>query len=484
MRESAALARRLGLRLHTHLAETEDEARHCQARFGQRPLELDGGARLARRRRLVRPRHPPRRRLRSPPLGRCHDRRRALPELERPASPPACARYGASSTPARPSASASTAPPRTSWACCCRSCARRSTSPGCARDAPTPCRPPRRWRSPPPAGAACLGRADLGRLEVGAAADLAVWPLDDLADIPDPVDGLVLGPDRRVAPPPRRRRDRRRRREPRRRRPRGRPRRAWRGAPRAVVVTLVPADPAKAADGGDDPGSHTMLICGGTVIDEAGERPGRRAGRRRRPGGRGGGGAHAPPGRDGPRRDRQARRARRSRPPHAHAAAGRRGARLGRLRLRDEGRGDRRHDDDHRLRHARARRGPDRAPRRGGATLAEPSAIDWGLHLSFTAVVPEAVVAGGRRGRHHLVQALPRLPRPPAGRRRHGRRADALGPAPGGARHPPLRERRGDRGTPARGAGGRSHGGHRARPHPAAAPRGRGDGRAPRCSPN
>jgi cytosine/adenosine deaminase-related metal-dependent hydrolase len=40
MRESAALARRLGLRLHTHLAETLDEERFCQERFRMRPLEL------------------------------------------------------------------------------------------------------------------------------------------------------------------------------------------------------------------------------------------------------------------------------------------------------------------------------------------------------------------------------------------------------------------------------------------------------------
>src|SRR6202011_6145203 len=40
MRESAALARRLGVRLHTHLAETQDEVRFCQERFGMRPLEL------------------------------------------------------------------------------------------------------------------------------------------------------------------------------------------------------------------------------------------------------------------------------------------------------------------------------------------------------------------------------------------------------------------------------------------------------------
>ncbi|MEX0836462.1 MAG: amidohydrolase family protein, partial [Nitriliruptor sp.] len=47
-------------------------------------------------------------------------------------------------------------------------------------------------------GAACLGRDDVGRLSPGARADLVVWPADDLQDIPDPVDALVLGPDRRA----------------------------------------------------------------------------------------------------------------------------------------------------------------------------------------------------------------------------------------------------------------------------------------------
>lgn len=40
MRESAQLARRRGVRLHTHLAETLDEERFCLERFGRRPLEL------------------------------------------------------------------------------------------------------------------------------------------------------------------------------------------------------------------------------------------------------------------------------------------------------------------------------------------------------------------------------------------------------------------------------------------------------------
>jgi cytosine/adenosine deaminase-related metal-dependent hydrolase len=40
MRESAVLARALGVRLHTHLAETLDEEAFCLERFGRRPLEL------------------------------------------------------------------------------------------------------------------------------------------------------------------------------------------------------------------------------------------------------------------------------------------------------------------------------------------------------------------------------------------------------------------------------------------------------------
>lgn len=39
MKQSAALARTHSLRLHTHLAETEDENAFCQRMFGQRPLD-------------------------------------------------------------------------------------------------------------------------------------------------------------------------------------------------------------------------------------------------------------------------------------------------------------------------------------------------------------------------------------------------------------------------------------------------------------
>jgi 8-oxoguanine deaminase len=40
MKDSAELARKHGLRLHTHLAETADEEEFCLARFGKRPLDL------------------------------------------------------------------------------------------------------------------------------------------------------------------------------------------------------------------------------------------------------------------------------------------------------------------------------------------------------------------------------------------------------------------------------------------------------------
>ena len=47
-------------------------------------------------------------------------------------------------------------------------------------------------------GARCLGRTDVGRLEPGLRADVVVWPGDDLADVLDPLAGLVLGPERRA----------------------------------------------------------------------------------------------------------------------------------------------------------------------------------------------------------------------------------------------------------------------------------------------
>ena len=40
MRDTAVLARKYGVRLHTHLAETRDEEDYCLQKYGKRPLEL------------------------------------------------------------------------------------------------------------------------------------------------------------------------------------------------------------------------------------------------------------------------------------------------------------------------------------------------------------------------------------------------------------------------------------------------------------
>lgn len=40
MKETARLARKCGVRLHTHLAETKDEEQYCQQIYGKRPLQL------------------------------------------------------------------------------------------------------------------------------------------------------------------------------------------------------------------------------------------------------------------------------------------------------------------------------------------------------------------------------------------------------------------------------------------------------------
>ena len=191
MRESAALARRHGLRLHTHLAETVEENAYCLEHLGRRPLDLMERVGLAGRRRVVRPRRALRRR-RGAPDRRGRRRGRALPVVQRPARRPASPgsptsrrpgrRSGSASTGSRPTRSAGLFPElrqalyaarlRGSWT---------GSAPGCSCPADA-------LRLATSGGARCLGRDDIGRLEVGARADLAVWPGDDLADIADPID--------------------------------------------------------------------------------------------------------------------------------------------------------------------------------------------------------------------------------------------------------------------------------------------------------
>jgi cytosine/adenosine deaminase-related metal-dependent hydrolase len=190
------LARRLGVRLHTHLAETLAEERDCLARFGARPLDvveelgwLDGdvwyahgihfnasevlrigaaGAGVA---------HCP------SSNGRLGSGFCPVRDLLEAGAPVGLGIDGAAS-----SESGDLLPElkQALYLARLRSGRPEDLSPRDALALATS------------GGARCLGRPDLGRLEVGAPADIAVWPADDLADIADAVAGLVLGPNRHV----------------------------------------------------------------------------------------------------------------------------------------------------------------------------------------------------------------------------------------------------------------------------------------------
>ena len=196
MVESAELARRLGLRLHTHLAETLDEERDCLGRFGCRPLEYV--ARLG---------------WLGPDVWFAHAVHLDASEVVRVATagtgvahcPSSNGRLGSGICPVRQLVEAG-APvglgvdgAASNEAGVLQTEMRQALYFARLRDGhATALSPAEALELGTSGGARCLGRADLGRLEPGAAADIAIWPGDDLGDVPDPVAGLVLGPDRRV----------------------------------------------------------------------------------------------------------------------------------------------------------------------------------------------------------------------------------------------------------------------------------------------
>jgi cytosine/adenosine deaminase-related metal-dependent hydrolase len=196
MRDSAVLARRLGLRLHTHLAETLEEERDSLERFGKRPVELleDLGwiagdvwvahgvhfddaevARLGAAGTGVA--HCPSSNARLG-AGMCR-----VVDLEAAGSPVGLGVDGPASNEV-----GGVQPELRQAVYTARQRARRADA----------MMPADALRLATEGGARCLGRDDVGRLEPGARADLAVWPGDDLADVPDPLAGFVLGPDRRA----------------------------------------------------------------------------------------------------------------------------------------------------------------------------------------------------------------------------------------------------------------------------------------------
>jgi len=196
MRESAELARARGLRLHTHLAETVEELHDCLERFGCRPVEyvedlgwiaddvwvahgihLDDGevARLGAAGTGVA--HCPSSNGRLG-AGLCR-----VADLRAAGAPVGLGVDGAASNEV-----GGLLPEMRQALYTARQRSGRATDlmPHDALVLATE------------GGAACLGRDDVGRLEPGLRADLAVWPADDLEDVPDPVTGLALGPDRRA----------------------------------------------------------------------------------------------------------------------------------------------------------------------------------------------------------------------------------------------------------------------------------------------
>ncbi|GAA3606540.1 8-oxoguanine deaminase [Kineosporia mesophila] len=196
MTESALLARRLGLRRHTHLAETLDEEQAVVQRFGLRPLELmdEWGwlgddvwfahgihfddaeiARLGATGTGVA--HCPSSNARLA-AGMCR-----VSDLLRAGAPVGLGVDGVASNEDGGLATEMRQALFTGRL--------RAGDPGNltvrqALDLATV------------GGAACLGRDDIGVLEPGRRADIAVWPGDDVQDIADPVAALVLGPRRPV----------------------------------------------------------------------------------------------------------------------------------------------------------------------------------------------------------------------------------------------------------------------------------------------
>jgi cytosine/adenosine deaminase-related metal-dependent hydrolase len=196
MRSSAELARSLGLRLHTHLAETVSEGADSLDRFGKRPLDFaeelgwlgsdvwfahgihfDAGeiSRIGAAGTGVA--HCPRSNARLG-AGMCHVR-----ELLDAGAPVGLGVDGPSSN--------ETGELFGEMRQALYTARQLSGRPGDLS-------PAEALALGTEGGAACLGRDDLGRVEVGLPADLAVWPAADLGDIANALDGLVLGPDRRV----------------------------------------------------------------------------------------------------------------------------------------------------------------------------------------------------------------------------------------------------------------------------------------------
>ena len=196
MVESAELARRHGLRLHTHLCETVEEQEHCLERFGRRPVEMldewgwvgddvwlahgihiddDEMGRLGTAGTGVA--HCPSSNARVA-AGMCR-----VTDLRAAGCPVGLGVDGVASNEVGGLFGELRQALYTARL--------RELRPDALMPADT-------IEMGTRGGAQCLGLDDVGSVQVGMRADLAVWPGDDLGDIADALTALVLGPDRRV----------------------------------------------------------------------------------------------------------------------------------------------------------------------------------------------------------------------------------------------------------------------------------------------
>jgi cytosine/adenosine deaminase-related metal-dependent hydrolase len=197
MTESAELARRLGLRLHTHLAETVEEEAYCLELYGCRPVEylerlgwLDGDVWCAH---CVHLSSDDVRRFGETSTGVAH-------------CPTSNLRLGAGVAPVR--ALLDAAAPVGLGVDGSASNERgdlglevkQALLVARGRDGPEALTAREALRLGTRGGAAVLGREDLGSLEPGRSADLAVWRTDglELGGASDPVAGLVFSGPHRV----------------------------------------------------------------------------------------------------------------------------------------------------------------------------------------------------------------------------------------------------------------------------------------------
>ena len=204
MRDSAALARKHGVRLHTHVAETLDEEQFCVERFGRRPMELmeDLGwsgddvwyahgihlsdaeiDRVSESHTGIA--HCPSSNMRLG-AGACR-----VEDLVR-----AGARVGLGVDGSASNEDANLAMEVHQAIYLARA---RAAMMGRA-DAPSALDTRAAWRMATAGGAQCLGRDDCGVLEVGKCADVAFFRMDDLghAGARDPLAGLALAPPARA----------------------------------------------------------------------------------------------------------------------------------------------------------------------------------------------------------------------------------------------------------------------------------------------